>query len=510
MLYKTKNQYFSTFFFFIVSFTIFGLYFMLHFDTYVKKGIDLVGGSYVVLNVIMNPIYEEILLETKKRIESDITMSGEKISLLNQQLEIQYSSPEKTTQAASEIKKLNLDLTMKQDKNSLTFFLSDEIKESMTEQAITINIQTLRKRLDPFGAGELLIARQKNNIILEIPSIYDKDQVKRLIGSTANLQMKVVIDSGSSKEALEKKYSSMMEYIVIAKNKEGSGYYVLSKDTPITGALLKKAHVGYNPERGNEPIVSIEFNSIGAKKFRGMTEKNLNKQIAITIDNEVITAPMVSVIIPDGKAFIQGKFSVAQAQELVLMLESGSFAAPVFYAQERIIAPLLGEQTIKQGLYACLIGLILLFIFTVLYYRTSGLLAFIVLLYNLLFTLIGMSIIGATLTLSGIAGLVLTIGMAIDSSILLFERIKDEIGHGKTFKDAFNIAFSDGLTVILDANITHFLVAIVLFYIGAGPLKGFATSMLIGIISTLFTGIVLLKGFIKYFINNLNCNKLSL
>jgi protein-export membrane protein SecD len=510
MQFIKKNRYINTFFLFTTFITLFGIYFIINFNTYVKKGIDLVGGSYVVLNVIMNSVYDDILIEAKKRIESDLEIKAEKIILLDSILFLSYSDQDSLKKTLSEIKKLNLELIITEKENQISLSIPEEIKEIMTENAININIQALRKRLDPFGAGELLIARQKNNIILEIPNIYDKDQIKRLIGSTANLQMKVVIDSANSKEKLENKYDDMLDYITISKNKEGTIFYVLSKESPITGALLKKAHVGYNPERGNEPIVSIEFNSIGAKKFREMTEKNLNKQIAIVIDNEVITAPMVGVVIPDGKAFIQGKFSITQAQELVLLLESGSFAAPVFYAQERVIAPLLGEQTIKQGLFACLIGLILLFIFTVLYYRASGLLAFLVLLYNLLFTLIGMYFIGATLTLSGIAGLVLTLGMAIDSSILLFERIKDELKHGKTFKDAFTIAFSDGLTVILDANITHFLVAVVLYYIGAGPLKGFATSMLIGIISTLFTGIILLKGFLKYSINILKYEKLSI
>lgn len=506
----TKKNIFSTFFWFIVVLSSCGLYFVWNINTYIKKGIDLVGGSYVVLNVIMDNVYYDLLVETKKKIEKELLIKNFSSSIKNDVLTITPSDKNDLLAMQKEIMAMKFDSDCVIKDNALVIFFSDKIKDQMIENAINININALRKRLDPFGAGEMLIARQEKNIVLEIPNMYDKDQVKRLIGSTANLQMKVVIDTSESREKLEKKYHYLSDNISIIGDKEKKVWYAVGKEASITGALLKKAHVAYSQERGNEPVVAIEFNSIGAKKFKHITENNIRKQIAIIIDNEVITAPVVGVVIPDGIASIQGKFTVKEAQELVVMLESGAFAAPVKYAQERVIAPLLGEQTINQGMYACMIGLVLLLIFSLLYYGFSGLLAFIVLLYNLLITLFGLSCIGATITLSGLAGLILTLGMAIDSSILLFERIKEERKKGRDFRDAMNVAFSDGIVVILDANITHFLVAIVLYYIGVGPLKGFAISMLIGIIATLITGILFLKGFLRYVITLRKSDQLSL
>lgn len=507
---QIKKNYFSFFFYFIVLITIFGGYFLFHINSYVKRGIDLVGGSYVVLHVVMDSLFEEILVESKKRIEKEVSIKANKLKINGNTIILNYLNKKDKNNALKEIKLLKLDLLVKDEDTTISLDISEELQETMLENAINSNIKTLRKRLDPFGAGELLIARQQNNIILEIPSVYDKEQTKRLIGSTANLTMKVVLDSNSDKEKLLKQYEDLSDYVLVVKDKEEKNWYAVSKESQINGSLLKKAHVGYNPEKGNEPVVHLQFNSIGAKKFKDMTQKNIGKQIAIIIDNEVITAPVVNTAIPDGSGFIQGNFTASSAQELVLMLESGSFAAPVLYAQERIIAPLLGEQTIYKGLLSCLIGLILLFIVLIAYYKVSGFLAFIVLLYNLLGTLIGMWLLGATLTLSGIAGLILTIGMAVDSSILLFERIKEDLLRGKTFIQSLELAFSDGLSVILDANITHFLVALVLYFMGAGPLKGFASTMIIGILSTLFTGIILLKALMKYFVHNLNCSKISI
>lgn len=507
---KITKKYFSFFFYLIILITCFGGYFLFHLNSHIKRGIDLVGGSYVVLNVKMDPLFKDILIEAKNRIEREGSFKIQKMRIIDNSLSLLYESEKEKEIDISKLKELKLGLLITESALEIILTIDDITKENMLESAININIQTLRKRLDPFGTGELLIARQQNNIILEIPSVYDQEQTKRLIGATANLNMKVVLDSSQKKEKLIQQYEDMLEYVSIVKDKDEKQWYVVSKEAQITGALLKKAYVGYNPERGNEPIVQFEFNSLGATKFKEMTEKNKNKQIAIIIDDEVITAPVVNTVIPDGKGFIQGNFSVTSAQELVVMLESGSFAAPVVYMQERVIAPLLGEKTIQQGLLACLVGLIALFFVLTIYYKFSGFLAFLVLLYNLLFSLIGMWLLGATLTLSGLAGLILTIGMAVDSSILLFERIKEDLLQGKSFAQSFEIAFTDGITVILDANVTHFLVALVLYYVGAGPLKGFASTMIIGIISTLLSGILLLKSFMKYILYNLQYSKISI
>lgn len=506
-----KGKIVSPFFWIMIFITIAGCFFLYNINKFINKGIDIVGGSYIVLNVQMDNIYQDLLIEIKKKIDSE----GNNYILKIKEDTIEISSLKNINEQDinNYLKNNKIDIAYKKiNENTVILYFSETVKEKMTDTAITSNIKTLRKRLDPFGAGEMLIARQGNSIILEIPNIFDKEHIRKLIGSTANLQMKIVLDQATSKEQLQKQYHALLDRVMIipGKNKNQVIWYVVNKNSLLNGSLLKSAHVSYNNIGGNEPIVAIEFNSVGAKKFKQITENNINKQLAIVIDNEVITAPSISVIIPDGVASIQGSFTVKEAQELVTLLESGSFAAPVIYSQERVIAPLLGNSTIEAGIISCLIGMFLLFIFSIILYKTSGLIAFIILIYNLLITLFCMAVIKATLTLSGIAGLILTLGMAIDSSVLIFEKIREELKLGHNFLHAIEIAFKDGITVILDANITHFLVAIVLFYIGIGPLKGFAISMIIGIFATLITGIILLKRMLLYIVKNTKTKKISI
>jgi preprotein translocase subunit SecD len=510
---KKYNLFLNSFFIFFFTLTLFGCYFFYHVTTFVKRGIDLVGGSYVSLAVSMEPVYQNLMIETKKRLKEELTdnLSPIAVEVNKDTLRITAKNDKELGSIEQKIKSLKLGLEIEKQENILILSLCEATKEEMKKTAIEADIKTLCKRLDPFGAGELLIARQGERIILEIPSIYDSSHVKNMIGKMAHLEMKRVIDSDPSKDKLTKKYKTLKDEVMIIPGKEKyEGWFVVTKESLITGSLLKKTYVSYSQQQGNKPVVTIEFNSVGAKKLYEATEKNINKSIAIIIDNEVITAPRVSSAIPQGIASIEGRFSLSEAQELVTLLETGSFAAPLTYLEERVIAPVLGEKIVKQGLFACLIGIILLFLFSIAYYRTSGFFAFLILLYNLLLTLIGMSLIDAALTLSGLAGLVLTLGMAIDSSILIFEKIKEELSRGQSFEESFKTAFSKGISVILDANITHFLVSLILYYIGAGPLKGFAITMLIGILSTLFTGIFLLKSLIKWVLRNKENKRISI
>jgi preprotein translocase subunit SecD len=227
----------------------------------------------------------------------------------------------------------------------------------------------------------------------------------------------------------------------------------------------------------------------------------------LILDNEVITAPRVNEAI-NGSGQISGDFDMQEAKDIALMLRSGAFTAPVEVIEERHIGPSLGEAAVHQGLISCLIGLGLLFLFSILFYKVAGLFAFIVLLYNLLLILFALSWFQAALTLPGIAGIVLSIGMAIDASILIYERIKEVLAAGGSLKKAVDEGFNGALVVILDANITHFLVAIVLYYLGAGPIQGFAVTMIIGIIATLLTGLLLLRAIFEFYTSTLGIQKL--
>jgi protein-export membrane protein SecD len=476
-----KRKIISPFIIFIILTTFFGAWFVINIDNLIKKGVDIVGGTYITLHVKISPLINRLL----NRMGSSFC-----------------------EQIKKKKKELNPSFVVNEDKGIFSL-IKTSFYEEMLNNAIEKNIIALRKRIDPLGAGEVLIARNNDTIIIELPNVQDPIQARALIGTTAYMTIKPVIDSGSSKEELERIYKRLIgKDVIICPSQEDNYWYVLPYDTDLTGSLLKSAVVQYSNNIKTSPVIQFTFNSIGGQKFRELTKKSLGKQVAISIDDVVITAPVVNQEI-GSQGIIQGNFTLQSAQDLATLLQAGSFEAPVEYVQERVIEPILGKQTIQKGLWSCAVGMILLLIASLFVYSLCGFIAFIVLIFNLLFTLVGIYLIGGTLTLSGIAGLILTIGMAIDASVLIFEKIKEELNeHNKNIAYAVDQGFSKTMEIIIDANITHFIVAIVLFYVGAGPLKGFALSMIIGIFSTIITGIFLLNGFLNYMIKNLGIKNL--
>ena len=257
-------------------------------------------------------------------------------------------------------------------------------------------------------------------------------------------------------------------------------------------------------------VVEFSFSSEGGDKFYDLTSKNVGKPLAIVLDNKVVMAPKINSALRESGVIESSTFTPQTAKQLEVLLKSGAFVAPVTFEEERQIGPSLGAESIKQGLISCLVGLGLLLVFSISFYSMCGLLAFITLLYNLLLILVAMHFLRATLTLPGIAGLVLTIGMAIDSSILIYEQIKEALANGMTIRKAVDTGFSDALVVILDANITTFIVGAVLYYFGTGPIKGFAVTMMLGIIATLITGLFFLKSTFTFILNKFNVQKLRI
>ncbi|MEX2438192.1 MAG: protein translocase subunit SecD, partial [Candidatus Babeliales bacterium] len=269
-------------------------------------------------------------------------------------------------------------------------------------------------------------------------------------------------------------------------------YYLLPAFTDINGSLLKDARAGFGGQSGAQLVVNFEFMPEGGERFYELTRKSQGQQIAIVLDDKVISAPVVNEPI-GSRGQITGRFTSEEVNELAALLKSGAFVAPVTFEEERRIGPALGAESIRQGLMSCLIGLGFLLAFSLFYYKIAGLFAFIALLFNLLLILFILSRFHATLTLPGIAGMVLTVGMAIDASILIYERIREELRAGIHFDQALKVGFSDAMVVILDANITTFIVGVVLFKFGTGPIQGYAVTLLVGIISTLITGLFFLR-----------------
>ena len=379
--------------------TAFGVYFLSDIRNNLNFGIDLVGGTYITLQV-----------KTDALLEHERSLRGA-------------------------------------DAKPLT----ESQEQAIVAQAVHDNIEVLRSRLDKSGVGEVTIAAHGDkNILIELPNVHNPEQAKAMIGKSALLELKVVEDAASSEEELLKNHNGVLPHdkiIIKGTSQRGSQnnalttYYLVPKFTNLTGKLLKGSQADRSRDFKIEPIVAFQFNAEGAQLFQELTRKNTGRSIAMIIDNEVITAPRVNGEIAGGSAIITGDFDMQEAEDIALMLRSGAFTAPVEVIEERHIGPSLGQAAIHQGLVACAIGFTLLFLFSIIFYKVAGLFAFIVLLYNLLLILFGLSWFQAALTLPGIAGIVLSIGMAIDASILIYERIKEVLATGASVKKAVNEGF---------------------------------------------------------------------
>lgn len=484
-----------------------------------RFGIDLVGGTFITLEVQTDKAVESELVAKLQGILNKLKDSNKELpatkTVEKSSIVLSFSSAAAAQNAAQIISAQEKDLKLVTDNQTVTLTLPDRLISKIKEDAVSRNVEVLRSRLNKLSVEEITIAAQgERNIIVELPDVSDPQQAKAMIGKAAILEFKMVQKYGRTPEDILYELDGIlpgdMEILPSQEEIDGkpSGYYLVSKFAEVSGKDLRDAYAQLDPQKMQTGVI-FKLNSEGGDKFYDLTSKNLQKPLAIVLDGVVISAPTIQAQIRN-EGTITGRFTPDEAKQLALLLKSGAFVAPVTFEEERQIGPSLGAESIRQGLVSCLVGLAALFVFSVVFYKLCGLLAFITLLYNLLLILIAMSWLNATLTLPGIAGLVLTIGMAIDASILIYEEIKEGLAAGLTNRKAIENGFSDALVVILDANITTFIVGAVLYYFGTGPIKGFAVTMMLGIISTLITGLFFLKATFTFILNTFNVQKLRI
>jgi len=506
---------------FWIAFVALGLYFILPLKQKLRFGIDLVGGTYITLEVQTDKAVESELIETMQSMPARLKAARQPVptakTLEKNEIVLTFDSPA-SAQAAANFLKTEMSRSRSYefatDNAIVTMKLMSHRIEQIKQEAVRGNIEVLRSRLDALSVAEIHIAAQgEKHIIVELPDVSDPQQAKAMIGKAAKLEFKLVEKVGDTPEDILYELDGILprDKEILPSKGEGreKGYYLVQKYSDITGSSLREASAGLGGKTGVEAVVKFKFNADGAQKFHALTSKNIGKRLAVVLDGVIVTAPQINSAI-SGEGEISGVRSAAEAHETALLLKSGAFVAPVTFEEERQIGPSLGAESIRQGVLSCLVGLALLFIFSAFYYRVAGLLAFIALIYNLLLILVGMAWIKATLTLPGIAGMVLTVGMAIDASILIYERIREELAHGVTLKKAVNDGFSDAMEVILDANITTFIVGVVLYKFGTGPIQGFAVTMMLGIISTLITGLFFLKSLFNFVIDAFHVQKMKI
>ena len=388
---------------------------------------------------------------------------------------------------------------------------SNQIKKLATEQAL----ETIRNRIDQFGVSEPDIRQQgENRILIQLPGIKDTKRAKDLIGRTALLEFKLVDETHDLHSALQGNVPPGSEVLYGIKEDPETRRviktpYLIKKQTLLTGAQLTDARVQIDSQY-NEPYVSITFDKKGGRDFERITEANVKKRLAIVLDNKVYSAPVIQEKISGGQARITGHFTTEEARDLAIALRAGALPAPVNILEERTVGPSLGTDSIRKGLISMCVGGILVIVFMIIYYRGSGVIADVALILNIIMIAGGLAGFQATLTLPGIAGIILTIGMAVDANVLIFERIREEMNIGKTPRAAVDAGYDRATLTILDANVTTLIAALVLFQFGTGPVKGFAVTLSLGVLSSLFTALILSRLIFDYFLLKLKSKRLSI
>jgi len=514
----------------------------------INLGLDLRGGTHLVLQIDIEKALENevsaALREIKRKLEEEnvpiVSIKRDKTTI-----EIELLTGDEVNKAVSLIKEdygemFNVKVAGK--KITLTLnpnYVSKEI-DRLAEQAL----ETIRNRVDELGVAEPVIVRSgKDRIIVELPGVKDPERAKKVIGKVANLEFKEVVDvartpdelitklggtipqgatvivepsptgpkfylvkDGKREEIRVKSFEELVEkfggkvpeeqqiLIQEIKNKDGKvvgyNFFIVKREPILTGAYLKDAY----PSRDEYgmPAVSFVLNSEGARIFENYTAKHIGTRLAIVLDNKVQSAPVIRSQI-GARGQISGQFSYQEARDLSIVLRAGALPAPVKIIEETTVGPSLGKESVEKGVKAAVAGMVIVMLFMIIYYKTAGVIADLALLMNVLFLWALMALIGATLTLPGIAGFILTIGMAVDANVIIFERIREELRKGRNLFPAVEAGFGRAWGTILDANVTTLIAAAVLFQFGTGPIKGFAVTLSLGILTSMFTAVFVTK-----------------
>ena len=404
-------------------------------------------------------------------------------------------------------KRINLGLDLQGGMHLLLKIDTSHLQGQAKLDACDRAVEVIRNRIDEFGVRETSIQKQgEDEIVVQLPGITDRERAIELIGKTAMLEFKIVSnDAEKLKEAIG---GTVPEGFELKYTLDENEPLLLEKQAVLVGDALTNASVRFDQSQFNEPIVALQFNAAGAKKFAEITAANVGRRLAIVLDGKIQSAPRIREAIPSGEAVITGRFDVAVAQDLALILRVGALPAPMHIEEERTVGPLLGQDSINKGVKASLVGCALVFIFMAGYYLLAGLISDIAFLLNLIMILGGLGLlpllfpgVSATLTLPGIAGIALSLGMAVDANVLINERIREEILSGKSLRIAIGLGYDRAFSAIFDSNLTTLIAAFLLFQFGTGPIRGFAVTLTIGLMASMFTAILVTRTIFEVLLN---------
>jgi len=500
----------------------------------VVMGLDLQGGMHLVLSVQGEKAVDgaverslgaiKTLLEEKKIVVESLVRAEKTLVLTVAKDKIDAQKKEIRTLLDDE----EFEWTITDTPAGLTLALPDAEAKRIRETATAQVLETIRNRVDQFGVSEPLIQQQgEGQVLVQLPGIKEPKRAMELIGRTALLEFKLLDDAaplsrelpqsiaGDQEAETLKTYESKVpagDQILFERITDETGRvtkrpYLIKKEAALTGAMLSDARVSIGDF--NTPYVSITFDAAGATQFEKVTEANVQKQLAIVLDNTVYSAPVIQEKIAGGRAQISGTYTTEEANDLAIVLRAGALPAPVEIIQNVTVGPSLGRDSIDAGLRAGVVGTLLIVAFMGIYYRGSGLLANAAMMLNILLLIGVMAAMNATLTLPGIAGIILTIGMSVDSNVLIFERIRDELRTGKPVRLAIDAGYDKAFSSIFDSHVTTLITSFVLFLFGTGPIKGFAVSLSMGVMINLFTSLVGTKVIFDWILQHKKLERLS-
>ncbi|MFZ1950528.1 MAG: protein translocase subunit SecD [Pseudolabrys sp.] len=482
---------------------------------HVVLGLDLQGGSHILLEVDSNAVRKEKLESLRddvRRVLRDARVGYTGLVVRGNSVEVRIREGSNFDQAVEKLRELSQPLggilgsstgqrtlDVSTEAGSLVrLTLTDPAMVERIRQSVEQSIQIIERRVNELGTVEPLIQRQGvDRILVQVPGLQDPTRLKELLGKTAKLDFRMVDVSMPAEQAAQGRIPPDDE--ILYSTTQPKTPYLVEKRILVSGGDLTDAQPGFD-QRTSEPIVSFRFNTSGARKFAQVTQENVGKPFAIVLDNQVISAPVIREPILGGSGQISGSFTVESANDLAILLRAGALPAPLTIIEERTVGPGLGQDSIAKGKISSYVGAAMVIAFMLATYGLFGLFANVAVAINVAMIFGVLSLLNATLTLPGIAGIVLTVGIAVDSNVLIYERIREEVRGGRTPINAIDAGFSRALATILDSNITTFIAAAVLFYIGTGPVRGFAVTLGIGIITTVFTAFTLTRLIVAYWV----------
>jgi preprotein translocase subunit SecD len=475
---------------------------------HIVLGLDLQGGSHILLEVDSNAVRKEMLETLRddvRRVLRDARIGYTGLVTRGNSVEVRIREGTSQEQAAAKLRELSQPLggllgttgnrTVDIENAGGGLFRLRPTEPAIVErirQAVDQSIQIVERRVNELGTVEPSIQRQgSDRILVQVPGLQDPGRLKELLGKTAKLTFRLV-DVNVTPDQVQAGRVPPDDEVLKGSKSEGQSSYVIQKRVMVSGEDLTDAQPGFD-QRTSEPIVTFRFNTRGARRFAQVTQENVGRPFAIVLDNEVISAPVIREPILGGSGQISGNFTVQQANDLAILLRAGALPAPLTIIEERTVGAGLGQDSIEKGKTAAYMGAVLVVVFMLATYGLFGLFANVAVLVNVAMIFGVLSMLNATLTLPGIIGIVLTIGIAVDSNVLIYERIREEVRSGRSAITAIDAGFTRALATILDSNITTFIAAAVLFFIGTGPVRGFAVTLGIGIVTTVFTAFTLTR-----------------